>query len=166
MLKRAKENKLKILSGYEDASLPWEANQGTFTFHKYKKDRNVFFSSHTSPDLAIAARQNSEKKKCYLDQSLPDCVRMKCKKCKCNSRDDKYIKSLNELSSSISRYLKNTDMSDANKRKIGEWKLMAIILDRFFFWVFTLMTIVTSFILLLFIPLLKNQGFFQVENST
>ena len=42
---------------------------------------------------------------------------------------------------------------------INEWKLVALIVDRVLFWVFTVLTVVSSIFLLVIIPVLKNMNF-------
>jgi len=66
---------------------------------------------------------------------------------------------LNELSTNISKYLEMNETSEIKKKKLDEWKLMAYILDRFFFWIFAFLTILFSVVLLFVIPLLKNLGY-------
>jgi nicotinic acetylcholine receptor len=39
----------------------------------------------------------------------------------------------------------------------NEWKLIALIVDRVLFWVFTVLTFVSSVVLLVVIPVLKNR---------
>ncbi|UJR23945.1 hypothetical protein I4U23_026913 [Adineta vaga] len=42
---------------------------------------------------------------------------------------------------------------------VSEWKLMALIMDRLFFWLFTGLTILSTIFCLIIIPLLKNTGY-------
>jgi hypothetical protein len=42
---------------------------------------------------------------------------------------------------------------------INEWKLMALIMDRLLFWLFTFFTILSTVLCLIIIPLLKNSGY-------
>jgi hypothetical protein len=42
---------------------------------------------------------------------------------------------------------------------INEWKLMALIMDRLLFWLFTSLTILSTIVCLIIIPCLKNAGY-------
>jgi len=42
---------------------------------------------------------------------------------------------------------------------INEWKLMAIIMDRLLFWLFTFFTVLSTVLCLIIIPFLKNSGY-------
>ena len=44
-----------------------------------------------------------------------------------------------------------------NNNLQNEWKLVALIVDRVLFWLFSILTIVSSVILLLVLPILKNR---------
>lgn len=65
---------------------------------------------------------------------------------------------LSAISNNIEEHLIEKEGSILNKKKIDEWKLMAIILDRFLFWIFTALTVISSVILLVVLPVMKNQG--------
>ena len=75
------------------------------------------------------------------------------------SRNNELTQMLCSISSNIEEHIKEKESSILNKKKIDEWKLMAIILDRFLFWIFTMLTVVSSIILLVVLPTMKNQGF-------
>lgn len=42
---------------------------------------------------------------------------------------------------------------------INEWKLMALIMDRLLFWLFTFFTVLSTVLCLMIIPFLKNAGY-------
>jgi len=42
---------------------------------------------------------------------------------------------------------------------INEWKLMALIMDRLLFWLFTTLTVLSTVLCLIIIPCLKNAGY-------
>jgi len=42
---------------------------------------------------------------------------------------------------------------------VNEWKLMAIIMDRLLFWLFTTFTLLSTILCLIIIPFLKNSGY-------
>lgn len=44
----------------------------------------------------------------------------------------------------------------ANENKQTEWKLIALIIDRLLFWGFTIMTLISSLLLLIILPVLKH----------
>ncbi|CAF1092032.1 unnamed protein product [Rotaria sp. Silwood1] len=63
----------------------------------------------------------------------------------------------------LEKHLKH--LIDKQKREeerneiINEWKLMALIMDRLLFWLFTFLTILSTLLCLIIIPCLKNIGF-------
>jgi low affinity Fe/Cu permease len=48
---------------------------------------------------------------------------------------------------------------EARNEIINEWKLMALIMDRLLFWLFTLCTVLSTVLCLIIIPFLKNAGY-------
>ena len=58
----------------------------------------------------------------------------------------------------IKEIKKKQSMQEMKKKVlIGEWKLVSLIIDRFLFWIFTMLTLVSSALILLIIPVLKNK---------
>lgn len=63
----------------------------------------------------------------------------------------------------LEKHLKH--LIDKQKREeernelINEWKLMALIMDRLLFWIFTTLTLLSTLICLIVIPCLKNAGY-------
>ena len=77
-------------------------------------------------------------------------------KCKCPEAQS--CKSINMVSSKIKGLKKKQMIKDIKtKILIGEWKLVSLIIDRFLFWIFTTLTFLSSILLLLVIPILKNK---------
>ena len=70
---------------------------------------------------------------------------------------NRYIESLEIFSKSLKNYLKRQECDQAKDELQNEWKLVALIVDRLLFWLFTLLTMISSFILLLILPILKNR---------
>ena len=50
-------------------------------------------------------------------------------------------------------------LEDDRQEVINEWKLMALIMDRLFFWLFASLTILSTVLCLIIIPCLKNAGY-------
>lgn len=44
---------------------------------------------------------------------------------------------------------------------VNEWKLMALIMDRLLFWIFTALTLISSVLCLIIVPYLKNSGYIR-----
>ncbi|CAF1257439.1 unnamed protein product [Adineta ricciae] len=58
------------------------------------------------------------------------------------------------------KYLLNKQKLDEERSEIvNEWKLMALIMDRLLFWLFTIFTILSTALCLTIIPILKNAGY-------
>ena len=77
-------------------------------------------------------------------------------KCKCPEAQS--CKSINMVSSKIKGLKKKQMIKDIKTRiLIGEWKLVSLIIDRFLFWIFTTLTALSTILLLLVIPILKNK---------
>jgi hypothetical protein len=63
----------------------------------------------------------------------------------------------------LERHLKHLITKQKNEEDrneiINEWKLMALIMDRLFFWLFASLTLLSTLFCLIIIPYLKNAGF-------
>ncbi len=58
------------------------------------------------------------------------------------------------------KYLMNKQKQEEDRNEIiNEWKLMALIMDRLLFWLFTFFTVFSTVVCLTIIPLLKNAGY-------
>jgi hypothetical protein len=68
-----------------------------------------------------------------------------------------HIESLNIFSRHLKEYIKKDNLNFHNNNLQNEWKLVALIVDRVLFWLFSILTIVSSVILLLILPILKNR---------
>ncbi|CAF0749300.1 unnamed protein product [Brachionus calyciflorus] len=88
-------------------------------------------------------------------------------KCKCNlcqtkelnNKKRKYKKDLIETIELFSNNLKDYLSKDYGQtNNTNEWKLIALIIDRVLFWIFTFLTVVSTLILLVVIPVLKNRN--------
>jgi hypothetical protein len=123
---------------------------------------NTFFDSRMSP-----GRTSSKKRihaNLYHDSKVEPWIR-RTTQCACHEKEREYIKALKSMSTNIAQYLRLNELSEKNKRKIDQWKLIAFIADRCAFWVFSILTILFSVITLVIIPLLKNNGYFNIEKS-
>ncbi|CAF0997049.1 unnamed protein product [Rotaria sordida] len=64
------------------------------------------------------------------------------------------------------KYLMNKQKLEEDRNEIiNEWKLMAIIMDRLLFWLFTIFTVLSTVICLIIIPFLKNAGYIPVLST-
>ena len=63
---------------------------------------------------------------------------------------------LDKLNKNVDDYVKRHGHDERIEQLKNEWKLVALILDRFFFWVFAFITVFSTVLLLIVIPLLKN----------
>ena len=63
----------------------------------------------------------------------------------------------------LERHLKHLIEKQKNEEErnelINEWKLMALIMDRLLFWLFTFFTVLSTVLCLIIIPCLKNAGY-------
>ncbi len=63
----------------------------------------------------------------------------------------------------LEKHLKHLITRQKNEEErneiINEWKLMALIMDRLFFWLFTFFTLISTVLCLIIIPFLKNAGY-------
>ena len=66
------------------------------------------------------------------------------------------MKRIEIFSTNIQRYIEINEMQDKDSIKKLEWKLTAEIIDRFLFWTFLIITLFSSILLLIIIPLLKK----------
>jgi hypothetical protein len=58
------------------------------------------------------------------------------------------------------KHLINKQQHEEDRNEIiSEWKLMALIMDRLLFWLFALLTILSTVLCLIIIPCLKNAGY-------
>ena len=65
--------------------------------------------------------------------------------------------SLEMFTKNLKSYLKRQQIHHVNKNLQNEWKLIALIVDRLLFWIFTFITLVSSIVLLVVVPLMKNK---------
>ena len=73
------------------------------------------------------------------------------------SSNRELIDSLEIFSKNLKEYLVKQEIDAIKSNFQSEWKLVAHIVDRILFWVFTFLTVVSSLILLVAIPVWKNQ---------
>jgi hypothetical protein len=76
-----------------------------------------------------------------------------------NDTLDECIKRIDIFSMNIQKYIEINELQDKDNIKKLEWKLIAEIIDRFLFWTFLIITVFSSILLLIIIPLLKNKYF-------
>ena len=65
--------------------------------------------------------------------------------------------SLDMLTLNLKSYLRRQHFHHLNHNLQNEWKLIARIVDRLLFWLFTLITFLSSILLLVIVPLVKNK---------
>ena len=65
--------------------------------------------------------------------------------------------SLSLFNKNLSAYQSKQKFIHLNKSLSNQWKLVALILDRVLFWTFTTLTFVSSIILLVIVPVVKNK---------
>ena len=84
---------------------------------------------------------------------------------KINKRDtfrmEDCFKKIEMFSLNIQRYINLHEHQEMNTNIRNKWKLIAEIIDRFIFWIFLIITFVSTIMLLLVIPYLKNNYFFK-----
>ena len=83
-------------------------------------------------------------------------------KYKSNHQMDDCVKKIDIFSANIQRYLDLHELEELNSYKKNDWKLIASIIDRFLFWIFLVITFVSTVMLLIVIPFLKNNYFFSI----
>lgn len=81
---------------------------------------------------------------------------------KTNYQIDDCVKKIDIFSNNLQRYLDLHEMEEINNYKKNEWKLIASIIDRFLFWIFLVITFISTIMLLIVIPYLKNNYFFSI----
>lgn len=81
---------------------------------------------------------------------------------KTNNQIEDCVKKIDIFSSNLQRYLDLHEVEELNNHKKNEWKLIASIIDRFLFWIFLVMTFVSTVMLLIIIPYLKNNHFYSL----
>lgn len=64
--------------------------------------------------------------------------------------------SLEEFSTTIKQFIRKQDQVVENTNLQNEWKLLALIFDRCLFWIFTVLIGSSSILLLVVVPMLKN----------
>lgn len=90
-------------------------------------------------------------------------------KCKChlcqikvrknsNQNQKSLLNTLDNFTNNLNEFLLKIDKNILQLSVQNEWKLIAMIIDRFLFWIFTFLTIFSSFVLLVAIPVLKNRN--------
>lgn len=85
---------------------------------------------------------------------MQPCTSKRNKVCCC----DELIQTINVFSKNINHYMVKQKLDDKINSIKNEWKLMALIVDRILFWIFTVLTVVSTVFLLLIVPILKNRN--------
>lgn len=75
------------------------------------------------------------------------------------------IDSLEIFSKNLKEYLAKQEKDTYRANVQNEWKLVALIVDRILFWIFTALTIVSSIILLIIVPILKNKDLIKTNTE-
>lgn len=63
------------------------------------------------------------------------------------------------LEKHLKHLIEKQKLEEDRNEIINEWKLMAIIMDRLLFWLFTIFTVLSTVLCLIIIPLMKNSGY-------
>ena len=87
------------------------------------------------------------------------------KKCSCTYKKE-YIDAIEKFTKSVNSYLARQDHDASRNNLQNEWKLVALIVDRVLFWSFTVLTVVSSVILLIVVPVLKNRDLISAPTPT
>lgn len=69
-----------------------------------------------------------------------------------NRTQDEIIRALKVL-------LSRQEREDAEKKRLNEWRVIAIAVDRILFWVFFLVTTVSSLVFLVILPVVKRSEY-------
>ena len=69
----------------------------------------------------------------------------------------KFAESLDLFNRNLKSYLAKQNFNHMNANLQNEWKLIALIVDRVLFWTFTIITIISSIVLLIIVPVVKNK---------
>ena len=67
------------------------------------------------------------------------------------------IESLGIFSRNLKEYMVKQEIDAIKSNCQSEWKLVAMIVDRILFWLFTFLTVVSTLVLLVGIPIWKNE---------
>ena len=80
-----------------------------------------------------------------------------------SSSNDNSDSIIQKTTSEILKYLKylvaKSDDTDAEEDIISEWKQVALVVDRLMFWTFLLITIVSTLVILVFVPVSAYDNF-------
>ncbi|RNA26264.1 neuronal acetylcholine receptor subunit alpha-10-like [Brachionus plicatilis] len=131
-------------------------------FHEVIKSRSSEFKDTSyhksrSPHVKTAEKVNSN----GLNVPITKC---KCNLCQVKVRrySNQYQKDLLNILDNFTNNLKEClvkiEKNIVQINSTNEWKLIAMIIDRFLFWIFTFLTILSTFVLLVAIPVLKNRN--------
>lgn len=169
MFCREKENEPS--SNYkfnEEAILRNSQRSKAYTINRYQQmNPSMFFENRLAngPNKAHNKKMKNDFGLYQDFKAEPWIKRQISRHCSCHDKEKEYIKSLRSMSANVSRYIRLNELSEKNKKKIDEWKLIAYILDRFAFWVFTVVTVLFTTIILLVLPMMKNNGYFNTKNT-
>ena len=86
----------------------------------------------------------------------------RCRLARCSRRspeDDLFQSNVSLLERHLNHLMEKQRLDEERNELINEWKLMALIMDRVLFWLFTLLTVLSTLLCLIVIPYLKNLGF-------
>ena len=112
--------------------------------------------------------QNINSTSWYKNYGTPSTPTSKLK-CKCFSdhvrqpsiEKNDYLNTIDLLTRKMKLYLEKQDFKTTKINLRNEWKLIALIFDRFLFWIFTVLTVISSILLLVILPILKDAGFIK-----
>jgi len=71
---------------------------------------------------------------------------------------DRLIESIRIFNKNLKSFLNKQELTSLRENIQTEWKLIALIVDRLLFWIFMLLTVVSSVCLLIVVPVLKNRN--------
>lgn len=153
-----------------------ETNEKVFKIKKL----NTSYSSDSEDFQEILRGRSSESKDIYFhnsrsrnikltEKSKSNALSMPENKCKCNLCQVKvrkysnqyqkdFLNTLDNFTNNLKEFLGKIEKNIVQINSSSEWKLIAMIIDRFLFWIFTILTFFSTFVLLVAIPVLKNRN--------
>ena len=77
------------------------------------------------------------------------------------STDLKRLSVMEEILKYLKVIVAKRDEDDTENEVINEWRQVAAVVDRFFFWLFLFTTMVATVVIMILIPLFRDLGFFK-----
>lgn len=131
---------------------PTLKQRNTSPFMCTHNNNNINLSINNTTNNAKCSRTGSGKLKAH-SSSHP------------SSKNRELIESLEIFSKNLKEYLAKQEQDAYRSNVQNEWKLVALIVDRLLFWIFTFLTIISSIILLIIVPILKNKDLIKQTHN-